>query len=259
MNDERWIREQKRLDDIQRRMQEQFARRQRHISLHLDKVQERINKKYGKSAVSDDMRARIIREALQLLTEDGLDKLSLRRLAQRVNIQAPALYWYFKDKATLVDYLAEGILQSEFGSNFQPRVEGESWQEWLRTTMMRLRLAMLAYPDGGRVVAGAKLYPAETLAQIIEYSLESLITAGVSPEGARTAHTTAMTYTFGFVIEEQAAPRPEEVMDFDLEYLFRKHPYIHRMMQQIDLSDYATGVHYENGLNAIISGSSSRL
>ena len=258
MNTPRWQRDQERLDEMQRRIQERLDQQQERIAQHLERVQERINKRYGKAPMSGDMQARIIRAGLELLREDGLEKLSLRKLAQRVNVQAPALYWYFKDKAILVDYLAEGILQSEFGSRFAPRQKGQSWQDWLIDTMLRLREAMLAFPDGGRVVAGAHLYPAETLTQIIEYSLESLITDGVSESDARTIHMTTLHYTFGHVIEEQAAPEVSDMATFDFNHLLDNYPYLHKMVKMIDLSEESAEAQYKKGLLMIINGASFR-
>jgi len=124
--------------------------------------------------------------------------------------------------------------------------------------MKRLRKAMLAYPDGGRVVAGARLYPAETLAQIIEYTIQSLVTSGIETKDARIIHMTAINYTFGFVIEEQAAPKPEEVRDFDISNLFSNYPYLHSMIGSVEFSKESAQASYEAGLEAIIRGSSMR-
>ena len=88
----------------------------------------------------------------------------------------------------------------------KPRTEYESWQNWLTGCMVKLRKAMLAYPDGGRVVAGAHLNPTVTLAKIFEYALESLTGASVDTQTALRTIMTACYYTFGYVIEEQASP-----------------------------------------------------
>ncbi|MBY6270109.1 TetR family transcriptional regulator, partial [Parageobacillus thermoglucosidasius] len=45
----------------------------------------------------------IIEEALQLLNESGLEGVTLRKLAKRLGVQAPALYWHFNNKAALVN------------------------------------------------------------------------------------------------------------------------------------------------------------
>ncbi|MEJ0014305.1 MAG: TetR family transcriptional regulator [Actinomycetota bacterium] len=147
----------------------------------------------------------IIAASLELLTSGGLNELSLRDIAKKLNIKAPALYWYFKSKSELVDHMAEKILSKEFDGS-KPRVEGESWQDWLAEYMGKLRKAMLAYPDGGRVVAGAHLYPTKTLAQVFENSIVSLTSAGVEELKAFYTAMTAVQFAFGFVIEEQSSP-----------------------------------------------------
>lgn len=49
----------------------------------------------------------ITTEALKLLNEEGLDGLSLRRLATRLNVKAPSLYWHMPDKNALLASVME--------------------------------------------------------------------------------------------------------------------------------------------------------
>ena len=51
-------------------------------------------------------RETVIRAALDLLNEVGVDGLSTRRLAERLGVQQPALYWHFKNKRELLDALS---------------------------------------------------------------------------------------------------------------------------------------------------------
>jgi len=157
-----------------------------------------------------DKQQEIIEAALVLLSEKGYDGLSVRDIAKRLNIKNPALYWHFESKAVLVDYMAEFILRKGMG-DFSPRANEQSWQDWLVCHISLLRKAMLAYPDGGRVVAGAHLFPAVTLAKLMEYSLISLRSAGVEIYTAQSIVQTVIRYTFGYVIEEQADKRDREV------------------------------------------------
>src|SRR5690625_1732070 len=98
----------------------------------------------------------IIQEALTLLNESGFEGVTLRKLASRLDVQAPALYWHFKNKKTLVNEMAEAILQMEF-HDLTGRKNDERWQDWLLDIFNRLRKALLSHTDGGRVVAGAHL------------------------------------------------------------------------------------------------------
>ncbi len=47
-------------------------------------------------------RTRIVEEALKLLNEVGVDALSTRLLAERLQVRQPALYWHFKNKQGLL-------------------------------------------------------------------------------------------------------------------------------------------------------------
>ncbi|MDR3307471.1 MAG: TetR/AcrR family transcriptional regulator C-terminal domain-containing protein [Coriobacteriales bacterium] len=199
----------------------------------------------------------IINAAIALLSEKGLNDLSLRDIAKKLGVQAPAIYWHFKNKAALIDYMAENILQQEF-AQLQPRPEHEPWEGWFIAQGVRLRKAMLAYPDGGRVVAGAHLFPAVTLGRFMENALVSLESAGVNLQAATHILITTTRYTFGYVIEEQAdqnagtlpvgLPRgPHDVEPF---------PILYKALKSLDAvsNDEAFVV----GLEYIVAGSSGR-
>lgn len=140
-------------------------------------------------------------------------------------MQAPALYWYFKNKEELIDHMAETILANEF-FDLTPRTNDESWQEWLIDVCKRLRSAMLAHRDGARVVAGAHLYPAITLVRLFEVSMESLLSAGVDERQADLLIGTVVHLTFGRVIEEQSSPDPNEIERFNHDEFHQAFPLV---------------------------------
>ncbi|MGW5823017.1 TetR family transcriptional regulator, partial [Streptomyces noursei] len=58
----------------------------------------------------------VVETALRLLNEGGLDGLTLRRIAKELDVQAPALYWHFKNKQELLDEMATEIFRRLFRS-----------------------------------------------------------------------------------------------------------------------------------------------
>ena len=69
----------------------------------------------------------IIKSAFAILAEtQELSKLSMRNLAQKVQVKAPALYWYFKNKQDLLQKMAE-FMENELIIP-EPRLP---WQERL--------------------------------------------------------------------------------------------------------------------------------
>jgi len=243
-------RELAKLEEAQRRTEKSLADAQARVNKQFDRMRERLLKKYG---ATNDSQQRIIQAALTVLKEEGLDNLSLRKLAHSINMQAPALYWHFKNKSALVDYMAEAILQREY-KTIAPRKADEPWQDWLVTHMQRLRAAMLAFPDGGRVVAGAKLYPAVTLAKINEVALESLISAGVALPTAHCAVVTAINYTFGSVIEEQASPSAEELAHINLDDFFTSFPRLREVVAETKQRGFNADRDFVAGLKLIVQG-----
>ncbi|MFP3693803.1 TetR family transcriptional regulator, partial [Burkholderia sp. SIMBA_048] len=55
-------------------------------------------------------REAVVGTALELLNEVGVDGLTTRKLADRLGVQQPALYWHFRNKRALLDALAEAML-----------------------------------------------------------------------------------------------------------------------------------------------------
>lgn len=69
-----------------------------------------------------DTRARIQQVALELFTEHGYDKTSLREIAERLGVTKAALYYHFKSK--------EELVESFFGDRLN---EIDQMIEWLRS------------------------------------------------------------------------------------------------------------------------------
>jgi len=246
-----------RIERQQQRMDEQIERQQRRVEERLERQQarltgrlEQLNPNFDSLTLNDKQQA-IVAAALELLHTKTLDELSLRDIAKAVHMQAPALYWHFKNKATLIDFMAEAMLQREF-SDMHVRADDEPWDEWLLEQMRLLRKAMLAYPDGGRVVAGAHPYPAVTLGKIFEYSLESLHSAGMPLGMAGVAVSTTVRYAFGYVIEEQSSPSAEELKSIDVSKVLGHAPYTAKLLQGMDSFDEEA--HYIAGVKVIIAG-----
>ena len=169
-------------------------------------------------------RARIIGEALSLLDDEGLDGVTTRRLAARLGVQSPTLYWHLPNKAALVTALAEAILEQQFPDLTPPGPE-ELWRDWLSALAQRLRRALLAHPDGARVLSAAQL--CRKMAAISELAMSTLVARGVPLRQARVIVLTVERFTFGHVLEEQA-PRPDAdaVEDLDMAAFTEQYPTI---------------------------------
>jgi TetR/AcrR family tetracycline transcriptional repressor len=251
-----------RMSQQQERLNHRMERQREMISARMDREMSRATIQFERAKAQSESglspkQEKIVAAALELLKSKGLNELSLREIAKSLHMQAPALYWHFKSKEVLIDYMAEAILKKEFPT-LTSRKDPELWQDWLIDHMMRLRRAMLAYPDGARVVAGAHPYPAVTLGESFNCVLESLHSAGIDlPTAARIA-VTATTYAFGYVIEEQSSPSTEELADFDWDVFKGSAPLIVELMTT-RRENYDADEDYKGGLRLIIDGATVAL
>ena len=167
-------------------------------------------------------RQRIVAEAVALLDAEGLDGVTTRKLAARLGVQSPTLYWHVPNKAALVTAIADAILDQQFGNMSPPEPE-QHWQDWLRDLAERLRQALLAHPDGARVISASQL--SRTMAAISELAMSTLVAGGIPLHQARVIVLTVERFTVGHVLEEQA-PRPdaEALQDFDMATFAEQHP-----------------------------------
>ena len=149
-------------------------------------------------------RATMIRAALTLLNEVGLDGLTVRRLAERLGVQNPALYWHFKNKQELLDEMASTMLADAF-AGIEPPSTHEGWAEWLAEVAERFRLALLTHRDGARVIATANLTASPLLASQ-ELALRVLTAAGFDLRAALVSIVAIFDYTLGAAFEEQSEP-----------------------------------------------------
>ena len=56
-------------------------------------------------------REKIASAALRLIDEEGLDALSVERIASELNVRGPSLYHHFPDKAAILTQVAELVLR----------------------------------------------------------------------------------------------------------------------------------------------------
>lgn len=156
----------------------------------------------------EQRRAEIVRAALELLEQGGLEALSLRRVAQVLGMHAPGLYWYIEDKQELIDLLAQAILDEAFGGDgVKGPAEGEGWEPWLTETAVRIRRVLLSHRDGARVVAGAYLFRTHSITDMLETAIEAMERDGYSRDMALHCTITVMRYTTGIALDDQASPR----------------------------------------------------
>ena len=147
-----------------------------------------------------------VRVALNLLEDEGLDKLTVRRLATGLGVKAPALYWHFHSKRALLDHMTDAIVAPVVAG----LPDGGPWLKWLEDAASALHAALLAHRDGARVALGADFTTARALGEFAERAVEVLHEAGFPIGEATRAAGVLVHFVLGRAVEDQARPGPSE-------------------------------------------------
>ena len=118
-----------------------------------------------------DLRPALLREAELLLREDGIDGLSLRKLAERVGVSRMAPYHHFKDKHELLCALAaEGFQQLEQIMEQTPLAEHGELAAGLRAFVRAYLRFATQHPEQYELMFGRPIWkvgtPTDELKQI---------------------------------------------------------------------------------------------
>lgn len=150
---------------------------------------------------------KILEASWELLKEDGLEKFSLRRLADRLGIQAPSLYWYFKSKQDLYQRLANQVskvILEEF------QVDGD-WKEQLAGLAGTAKNVLSRYPCSTQLMM--MTLPHEP--DMIRFTNRLLLCVESTPleeEQKLQVVTTLVNYVFYFVLDKYQHERNVAVM-----------------------------------------------
>ena len=87
--------------------------------------------------------------ALALADREGLDAVTIRRLATDNSVTPMALYWHFKDKDAVLDGIAEQI----FSSVVLPAPSDGAWDDQLRQVLSALLSAIRPHPLAADLLA----------------------------------------------------------------------------------------------------------
>lgn len=119
----------------------------------------------------------ITRAAVALLDDVGLAELSTRRLAAKLGVQSPTLYWHVKNKAELLDLVAEAICADAFDIPADV-----PWREQLAGGLRQFRALLTAHRDAAELLRIRP--PGPQRLRHIETTVGILLAAGFSPDDA---------------------------------------------------------------------------
>lgn len=135
-------------------------------------------------------RRRITEAAVDMLDEGGVEKLTMRALAQRLDVTATALYWHVACKEDVLDLAFDDI----FGSVRIPAVSAD-WARDVEQLLLGWHAAMLRHPWSPSLVGRPLLGP-NILART-EFLQAALVRGGLADRPLAVATRLLANHTIG--------------------------------------------------------------
>ncbi len=158
-------------------------------------------------------RAQIVGAALAIIDRDGVEALSLRRLAEALGVTAMSLYWHVRDKDELLEFVGHAV----FGEMEIPAPRGD-WRDQLRDVHRAMFHGFLRHPNTGDILIGRARYGPAGIA-LFERILAILLDAGLTAEAAFDAYQSLYLFTLGSMSTSTRSQEFREAQRQGVEYL----------------------------------------
>ena len=198
-------------------------------------------------------RQRVMRCALRLADKDGLEVLSMRKLAQALGVKAMSLYNHVNNKDDIIDGIVD-IVVSEIAV---PDLK-DDWKTAMRSRALSAHEVLLRHPWATLpMVSRINVGPA--MLRYVDATLGCLLEAGFSSEMADRACNALDSHIYGFTLQELNFPvETAAYATTAAKYLpmipADKYPYMNRLSQQVADGRYDGINKFEFGLDLLLEG-----
>ncbi|WP_188194596.1 TetR/AcrR family transcriptional regulator C-terminal domain-containing protein [Nonomuraea sp. SYSU D8015] len=205
----------------------------------------------------------IVQAAVELLDEEGLDGLSMRKLGAKLSAGATSLYWYVANK----DELLELAYDEMWGELKVPDPEEVGWREAASVLAYSMRQAMLRHPWAASLVGRLPALGPNAI-QTAGRMREVFAAAGFKGMDVDYAVNTLNSYVFGITLPEIAFNKAMAGHEYDPEHMrtmvrraARDFPdMLERVnMDAYDNPDTVRAVAFDFGLLSVLDGLERRL
>ena len=153
-------------------------------------------------------RERVVAEALTVIAAHGVDALSMRGLATRLEVVPAALYRHVRNKEQLYDLVLDGVL-----AEVDLRLDHSlAWTEQIQTLAHRLQTVLENHPGIAALLKTRDPLGPHSLA-LAEAFLAPLHAGGLPPRETGLAFSLLYDYTLGFALSSPTSTNEQRVRD----------------------------------------------
>ncbi len=141
-------------------------------------------------------RESVLRAAVALADEEGIVSLSMRKLGQRLGVEAMSLYNHVGNKDDMLAGIVDMVV-----AEFDLPSDQLDWQGAMQFVANAVRAALLRHPWAATLIE-SQVMPSQVRFKRAESVIGTLRRAGFSIELAYKAQLTINSYVYGFVQQE---------------------------------------------------------
>ncbi|MEU8517544.1 TetR/AcrR family transcriptional regulator C-terminal domain-containing protein [Kitasatospora sp. NPDC048722] len=209
----------------------------------------------------------IVRAAVELLDEEGLDGLNMRSLGKRLGAAATAIYWHIKTKDDLVRIAGDTI----WAEVALPDLAATDWRTAATALATGMRAMLTRHPWYGQAFGSHLLYgPGKS--RFDDHSLALYERAGFTEREADQAAATVFIYVLGSALGTAAevsltrrlgrgGADPEQVLADTMARaaeVAAAYPHLRKRLGTTGYADAPDGS-FDFGLRAVLDGFEARL
>lgn len=193
----------------------------------------------------------IVTTAVRLADDEGIARLSMRRLGAALGVEAMSLYHHVRDKSALLDAMVDLV----FARIDEP--DGPDWRDGLTRRATSQRTTLNRHPWALELVE-SRTTPGTATLRHHDAVLGYLRSAGFSVRAAGHVFSLVDAYVYGFVLQERQLPFDSTDAPEVASALFDAHaladlPHLRAFTQEVVLTggyDYAD--EFDVGLRVVL-------
>lgn len=196
-------------------------------------------------------RRRLLGAAVQLIDEEGVRALTMRRLGQRLGVEAMSLYHYVPSREGLLDGIVETVIDELYGDPDVHMQAPDGWQPYLHRLAHGVRRIALAHPQVFPLIATRPptapwVKPPLRSLRWMESFLQTLHDCGFSDAAAVAAYRAFSSFLLGHLLLEVSAqgvdtgPVDEQDPDTPQQADLHGYPHLQRLEPQLSQDHSAT-------------------
>ncbi len=198
-------------------------------------------------------RDRVLRTAQQITDKQGIEALSMRKIAQALKVEAMSLYNHVKNKDEILDGMVELVMEEIA----VPEV-GADWKEQMQARASSAHAALMKHPWAAMLLM-SRVNIGPQMLRYVDATLGCLLAAGFTYTQADHIWNTLDSYVYGFTLQKLNFPfAPEEYKDAAEEFMpqlpMEEYPHLAGLSLEV-MEGRHDGVHELSfGLEKLLNG-----